>query len=137
MPLRLACPVAGFDTQDEAGNPDYWIDIPAPDEWGMPHAEAHDAAIRAALAEEIEHGSIFMGFVMGMALLEDWSLPGMNGNPEKWDFNETAPHLGIIQWVSDSAVLPFQATRDVKKNYSALSLNGHRATAETKKQDGD
>ena len=32
-----------------------------------------------------------------MALFDDWNLPGMNGNPEKWDLVEM--DLRLMAWV--------------------------------------
>ena len=135
MSLRIPCPVAGFNATDEAGEPDYWIDMPAWDEWDSTHIDRRDEAAKL-LDEDGKHGSTVRSFIVGLALLDDWSLPGLNGNPDKWDFYAKPARAGIVNWINRDVLIPFAANFDVKKNYSAMSLNGQAVKTETNPENG-
>jgi len=85
MARRFDCPL-----------PDYagaWVELP--DKWLGKHAARRDEAISASAKYD---SPTLMRFAVSMALLEDWSMPGFDGNPEKWDF--TLLDLPLIAWVS-------------------------------------
>jgi hypothetical protein len=61
-------------------------------------------------------GVIMQNFAAGMALLEDWNIPGLNGNPKAWDFGKV--DLPIIAWVNFFAVTSsFLKCFDIPKDF--------------------
>ena len=74
-------------------NPDSWLLLP--DRWLGEHATRYSAVM-----SEIDgsKGVVMANFAAAMALMEDWSLPGLEGNPKNWNFNEI--DLQIIAWVN-------------------------------------
>jgi hypothetical protein len=84
MSRRIECPLPQY--------PDAWIDLP--DAWLGEHVQRRDQALEAAQ----KYGSDYITrFSIAIALLDDWKLPGLEGNPEKWDFLKV--ELQIIAWV--------------------------------------
>ena len=68
---------------------------------------------------------------IALALLDDWSLPGLNGNPEKWDFNKL--DLQLIVWINNTTLLDFMKCWAIPKNSLPPSPNGlMEEAAETK-----
>lgn len=62
-----------------------WIGLP--DEWLGKHAARRDEAVKAATEKKLP--TLYLNFAVAMSLLEDWGdIPGLDGNPEKWDFDE-------------------------------------------------
>ena len=84
MPRRIDCPYPDIEAFIEL--PDIWLGI---------HADRRDETI-----DKIgdQYGRTLQTFGISLALLDDWLLPGLNGNPEKWDFKEL--DLKMIAWVS-------------------------------------
>ena len=85
MSKRVKCPLTGHKKR--------WIELP--DRWLGRHAQIRDEA--AKKAAEAELGDALGTFAVSIALLDNWSLPGLEGNPELWDFTEM--DLEIIAWV--------------------------------------
>jgi len=73
-------------------NPEHFITMP--DEWKGEHAQRHDDAAEKATAAKLPR--TWREFAVAMALLDDWNLPGVNGNPDRWDF--AAISLPIMAW---------------------------------------
>lgn len=92
---------------DESG--DHFVAIPAV--WRGKHLEKKDAAIAAAVSAG--YTGDLLDFIVSLALLEDWSMPGLTGNRDQWDIREmTAEAIYFVI----SAVMPsLQAARRVKK----------------------
>lgn len=107
--MKVSCPVAGFDQRDEGGEPQYWIELPGA--WLGVHAERRDEV----LADTSGMGQTLRSFAVALALLDNWSLPGLTGPPEKWDFTQL--DLRVIAWVSQTVLEPFNdCFRIPKKN---------------------
>jgi len=102
-----------------------WIELP--DEWLGKHAALRDEAVESANEQGL--GGTLGNFAVSLALLDNWSLPGLNGPPEKWDF-ESLP-LSIITWVNGATITPFLAASTFPQLSSMLSLNGLKVLAET------
>lgn len=88
---------------------DAWIDVP--DVFLGAHAQRRDQTIDAA---ERYNSSTITSFAVALALLDDWSIPGLNGNPDKWDFTQL--DLRLIGWVIGEVLVPFNACFEVPKN---------------------
>ena len=78
--------------------PNAWVDLP--DTWQGLHAERRDNAARQG-----NMGTTLTGFAVSLALADDWSLPGLNGNPENWNFEEI--DLRLIAWLNQVVVGDF------------------------------
>ncbi len=85
------------------GDPQYWIETPQA--WTGKHALIRDEVVQKC--DAIGMLGTQRNFAVAMALLEDWHLPGLSGNPDKWDFTEIP--LALIAWVSTAVLFPFQA----------------------------
>src|SRR3990167_1755996 len=109
MSRLIPCPLPGCTGADN-DRPRYFLALP--DEWVGHHAHNRDQA--AITARERKMLPTLTNFAIAMALLEDWSLPGMNGNPEKWDF--MAVKLEVIAWVSDEVLRDFGRCFVIPKN---------------------
>lgn len=101
MARRFFCPYPEY--------PDAWIDLPDLP-WLGRHAQRRDEASEKSK----ELGPTIQGFAVSVALLENWNLPGLNGNPEKWDFSLI--DLRLIYWVSTTTLSDFGACFDIPKN---------------------
>ena len=86
---KIPCPLPQYK--------DAWIALP--DVWLGIHAQRRDEAIQA-LPDNT--GRTLTEFAVALALLDDWNIPGLAGNPENWDFKSI--DLQIIAWVN--AVVP-------------------------------
>lgn len=84
MSRRIDCPFSQY--------PDAWLDLP--DKWLGEHVQRRDQAIDAAQKYNSEY---ITRFAVAISLLDDWKLPGLEGNPDKWDFLKV--ELPIIAWV--------------------------------------
>ncbi len=104
---------------------DAWIELP--DEWLGKHAARRDEAVESAN----EQGLIgtLSTFAVSLALLDSWDLPGLNGPPEKWDF-EALP-LSIITWVNGATITPFLVASTFPLLSSMPLLNGLKEAAAT------
>ena len=93
--------------------------IELPDEWLGEHSYRYDEAM--AKAKDIE-GETLRTFSVALALLEDWRLPGLEGNPESWDFAKLP--LSIIGWVNGVVIRSYMECFIVPKGSPPLSQNG-------------
>ena len=87
-----------------------------PDVWLGRHAQRRDQAVEAA--HKYNSGTLTQ-FAVAMALLEDWSLPGLPGNVELWDFTKLDLHL--IVWVTETVLGDFAEAFTIPKAYSSPS----------------
>jgi hypothetical protein len=93
------------------GDKDVWIELP--DEWVGDHARRRDKAYT-----EIPDGTgvTESNFMLALALLDNWQLPGLTGRIESWDFAQIP--LPLIAWVSQVTLTDYNRCFQVKKNYS-------------------
>lgn len=99
-------------------SPDAWVDLP--DSWFGEHARRRDEAVSAAKEKGL--GATFTDLAVALAILDDWNLPGLNGNPEKWNFDDIS--LELIAWVNAITLLDFMKCWAIPKNSYAPSPNG-------------
>lgn len=123
MSQRVQCPIKGKE--------DYWIDLP--DEWLGRHASLNDAAVDASNEKGL--GTTERSFASALAMLDDFALPGLNGNPDKWDF-EVLP-LSIISWVNGQVIPPFLAVMRFPQLSSTLLQIGLNREAENQAGDSE
>jgi len=110
---RFDCPYPDLDA---------WIELP--DAWLGAHANRRDEAVKLCLEKKLPE--THRKFAVSMALLEDWDIPGLNGNPEKWDFDGL--DLRLIAWINETVLTDFGACFYVPKVLSSPSPNGPTAT---------
>jgi len=110
MSKRVKCPLVGHKKR--------WIELP--DKWLGKHAQRHDEAFRTA--QEAELGDVLGTFAVAIALLDNWNLPGLEGNPEQWDFTEIDLH--VIGWVITETLPSYRDCWNVPKVSSSPSLGG-------------
>lgn len=110
--VKAVCPLADYGRSDEAGEwqSDYFVTRPA--KWLGRHSIRRDEVVEKAGANL--GTSDVLKFAISMALLDDWHLPGLHGNPENWDFSDM--DLQVILWVNREIFDSFQACYVVKKN---------------------
>ena len=77
-----------------------WIELP--EVWLGKHAQRRDQAIEAA---EKYKSNTLTEFAVAMALLDNWNLPGLAGNPDAWDF--TLLDLRLMAWVRNETLQSF------------------------------
>ena len=109
MARQIDCPITNY--------PGAYIVLP--DQWLGYHAQRRDQAVEAA--QNYKSGTMTQ-FAVSMALLEEWNIPGLAGNPEKWDF--TKLDLSIIAWVNEVVLSDFAKALTVPKGSSSPSLSG-------------
>ena len=113
MARRIDCPY-----------PDIEAHIELPDVWLGSHAERRDETLAKL---RVDYGQTLQNFGVSLALLDNWQLPGLNGNPDKWDFNKL--DLRLIAWVSGQVLGDFSRCWIVPKEQPLLSENGSMAAA--------
>ena len=91
---KIECPLAGYE--------DCFIGLP--DEWLGKHVLRRDKAIEQARKDQ-HNSAIFINLAVSMALLDEWKLPGLTGNPEQWDFEQL--NMQIMLWVADVVLTDF------------------------------
>ena len=116
---RFYCPIDGLE--------DAWIELPLI--WLGLHAQKRDQTIEQS---KKFNSSTLTGFAVAMILLEDWNLPGLPANPEKWNFQEL--RLDLINWVGDVVLVDFGKTFLIKKKQFAHLSSGLKKNTEN--QDG-
>lgn len=100
--------------KDIIENGEGWIGLP--DEWLGKHAVIRDDAIEKALKEKLP--PVFVNFAVAMSLLEDWGgLPGLDGNPDKWELGEVSWNL--IAFITGYVSGDLDRAGVVSKNYYA------------------
>ena len=123
MSRRIPCPWPDY--------PEAWIDLP--DKWLGDHANRRDEA--ADKAGEIELRGTLQDFAVSMALLDDWNLPGLTGNPDNWDFEQV--DLQIITWVVTATIFDFMKCWAIPKNSLSPSPNGSMETETAKNEEAN
>ena len=108
----IACPLAEYPTAS----------ITLPDRWLGSHAERRDEAIEALDKNARYKGATLRSFAVSMALLEDWDLPGLAGNPDKWDFSQI--DLSLIAWVNGAVLTDYGMCFIVPKALSVALPDG-------------
>ena len=126
MSRIIPCPIPGLDGLGQDGQPLHFIAIA--DEFVGEHAIRHNTARQKGL----EAGAIGVQLdcMISAALLDDWNLPGMNGNVEAWDFSKIK--LGVIGWINHTVLSEYNACFDSKKKYWQGPQHGQEATIGTK-----
>lgn len=125
----IPCPVPGYNQLDDGDNPVYWIE--AYDEWLAGDQTVVDEAVEKWSKVGVPNDKI-LTFVVSLALLVDWRLPGLEShNTEKWEL-EKLP-LAVMSWVNQSVYGDFKRCEAVPKGYLPLSM---RQRAETVKAAG-
>ena len=99
MPRRVDCPWGG------------WIELP--DEWLGEHAARRDEAYQQA--EEKKLPQVLANFAVALALLENWEeIPGLAGNPEKWELGKVA--WPVIAWITGFVFGDIARALEIPKN---------------------
>jgi len=122
---KISCPIPGFDqTIEQAGDdiPVYYVVVP--DMWLGRHAEARDKAAAAARKGGLVSDT-YLRFVISMALLDGFNLPGMDGQQEDWDLDNI--DLRVLAWVSHVTLTPFLQCFIVPKAPLSPLPNGSKA----------
>jgi len=73
-------------------------------------------------------GTVLSNFAVAMSLIDDWNLPGINGNPDKWDFDKV--DLRVIAWVNSMVLASFLRCFIVPKNSPPPLLDGSKVTGD-------
>jgi hypothetical protein len=107
--------------------------IELPERWLGAHAQRRDTAVETAEAHQL--GMTLTNFAVSMAILEDWSLPGLAGNPARWDFKQI--DLRLIAWVNEQTLTDFAACFIVPKNSWPPSPSGAAAAEAAANVPGD
>lgn len=113
MARRFDCPHEGYEA--------YYIELP--DEWLGEHSYRYE---EASSKVEDKWNATIRTFSVSLALLEDWRLPGLEGNPESWDFAKMP--LSIIGWVNGIVIRSYMDCFIVPKGSPSLSQNGQKET---------
>jgi hypothetical protein len=107
---RFDCPIPEY----EGG----WIEIP--DTWLGKHANKRDEIVNNA-PEDAQQTAV--NWMVATGLMEQWGgIEAMNGNPDKWNFDEIS--LELIAWITQTVNGSYNQCWNVKKKYSRQSLNG-------------
>lgn len=121
MAHRVYCPLPKFR--------DAWVELP--NEWLGAHAQRREQAIEAAQKYKSD---LLTRFAVALALAENWSVPGLSGPPDKWDFTQL--NLQLIAWFNQEVLTSYGACFIVPKGLSEpLPVNGSTPT-ETTTTDG-
>lgn len=100
---RIYCPLPEYRAA--------WIELPP--EWLGEHAKRRDDVV-----ERVQHLSVTeRQFAISIALMENWNIPGLGGNPEAWDFSKL--NLKMIAWINQEVLNDFAACFIVPKGLSS------------------
>ena len=113
MARRYQCPREGYQ--------ECYIDLP--DEWLGEHSYRYGEAIEKA---DKAWSDTLQTFAVSLALLDDWRLPGLEGNPESWDFAKLP--LSVIGWVNGVTMGSYNQCFIFPKVSPLPSQNGRAAT---------
>ncbi len=102
-----------------------WVGFP--DRWLGLHASRRDEALDQAREKKL--GETLTRFAVSMALLDDWNLPGLAGNPEQWDYQRI--DLALMSWVIGEVLPDFFLCLNAPAAYSKRSGNGQATSMET------
>jgi len=110
---RYACP---FDEFGES-----WIEVP--ERWTGYHAQRDYEAQKKLDGRGF--APVYENFIRAMALLDDWFIPALSGNPDKWQA-ETLD-LRLMAWVSQLTLGAYLLNFQVPKK-AWLPLRNGQAT---------
>jgi hypothetical protein len=108
-----------------------WLDLP--DEWLGKHALAYDEALDKA--REAGLSRIATNFALSLALLDNWELPGIGGNPDGWQFAELP--LPLIGWIIAAVLEDYNQCWQVPKNSYRPSQTGAAANESADPEPGE
>lgn len=128
MAQRIGCPLPEYDDTDRNGEPVYYLDLP--DEWIGEHAQRRDNVVEATAEKGI--GNTLRNFMVALALLDSWHLPGLSMEQVKKGEVQPVP-LELITWVSTEVLSRYAARTTVPKG-SSVPLSALARIAETEKQ---
>lgn len=102
---KVECPAGG------------WIGLP--DEWQGVHAVRQEEA-----QQKVEHlPKPYQTWAVALALLEDWGdIPGLSGNPDRWDFGGKS--WPVMNWISLTVFADLQNALRFPKVSPAASPDG-------------
>jgi len=89
-----------------------WIDLP--NEWLGSHLAIRDQAVEKSNAY---NSKTLTEVAVSMALLEDWNIPSLPSNPEKWDFSSL--DMRLLVWVRGEVLSDFGKDLEVPKGLSS------------------
>lgn len=94
--------------------------ITLPDEWKGKHQLRRETAVTKLMEREVRYPATIHNFIVGVSMLDDWSLPGMPANPDEWNVGEVPNNVMIWVWATVDA--SYNASFIVpKKNLNPLS----------------
>jgi len=120
MGRKIYCPLPEYR--------EAWVELPP--EWLGLHAKQRDEVAE----NKGELSSTELNFAIAIALLDNWDLPGLGGNPENWDFSQLS--LPLIAWINQEVLTSFTACFLVPKGLSSPLSTGSMA-GEQENQAGD
>ena len=107
--MRIDCPWPEFE--------DSYIVLP--DQWLGAHSARYDEALEKARELPSE---VLRKFAIALVLLDDWRLPGIEGNPDNWDFEQM--RLELLAWVGTTVWVSYWQCFTVPKVSSPASQTG-------------
>ena len=119
MSIREECPFVDELIEAELLEPGIpvWVDLP--DRWLGDHQQRRD---RAFAESEKYNSPTLTRFAQSLASLDNWSLPGLSGNAETWDFTQL--DLRLMIWVIGAVEGPYNRLFIIPKKSSPPSVNG-------------
>jgi len=115
---KIDCPAGG------------WIGLP--DEWFGEHAVRREEAQRKS--EGLP--DVFQTWTIALSLLEDWGgIPGLDGNPENWDFSMKS--WPLLNWISKTVFADLDVALRFPKVWPGSSQDGSMKTIEPEMKPGD
>jgi hypothetical protein len=101
---------------------DTWIELPA-------EFTGRDVVRRDKAVEKLKdsgRGITLDNFMVSVALLQNWQLPGLGGNVEQWNIEELP--LKVIAWVNGVVLGEFQKCFLFPRHSLRPSVNGLKET---------
>lgn len=89
MARIIVCPLPGMD--------DFFVSLP--ERWLGEHLIKFQEAGEKSRQLAPALPQVLNNFAQALSLLDDWKLPGINGNPEKIDFAKI--DLQVMVWVNE------------------------------------
>ncbi len=99
--------------------------ITLPDKWTGKDKERYDTAV--ADCEKSNVNPSYQDFFVAVALLTNWNMPHMIGNPTQWDYDDI--DLGVMGFITHMVLVDYHACFDIKKNFSNPFFLGWKKTA--------
>lgn len=113
---KVYCPLPEYSAKDEDGKQTSNYFVVLPEKWLVRHSLRRDEALEKAGGKLGDTDGI--KFAISMAILDDWNLPGLGGNPENWNFEEF--DLEIARWVNSIVYDSFAGCWYIKKKLLKL-----------------